>query len=324
MKLSIIVPVYNVEKYVERCILSIVSQGISEKDYELICVNDGSTDHSSDILLNLRSKYPFIQLIYQNNSGLSAARNKGLEYATGDYIFFIDSDDWIADNSLSFLLELIDKNRVDILLFGCCQIDDKGKQKWLISNLSTSDKPMLVKDYMVDNTIRSAAWAGIFSRHLFVENNLLMKKGFYAEDDDFVVRIFSVANNVMSVKRLVYFYYQREDSISNNKLNKEKIVYDKLQIVEDLKGYIAPFDGKLRVGLERKMDFLSMDILRLLIRQRHSSETIDKVLPRLRDIGYYPLRKANYSNKYSCFRIILNNPFLIRFITKKCWGCKLF
>lgn len=305
-KISIIVPVYNVEKYVERCILSIVSQNVPSSDYELIVVNDGSTDNSRAILQKLSETYPVIQIVDKENGGLSSARNEGLKYATGEYIFFVDSDDWLAENSLSYLLNWVVKYPVDILLFCTCEIDDEGNRNLLISNLSPNNQVLNVEDYLCRYTLRSSAWAGIFSRKLFVEYDIRFKYGFLSEDDDFVVRIFSRAKQVICTHELIYYYYQRIGSISKGKEFELKVIKDKLVMQEELDNYIQSFDGKLREGLQRKLNFLAIDIIRLLIRKGHTSDTINSTLERLKRIGYFPLKKADYGFKYKLFRFIFS------------------
>ena len=106
MILSIIVPVYNVEKYLERCIESLIHQDIEPSDYEIIMVNDGSTDHSGIIAEQLTSKYENIILFNQRNQGLSGARNSGLKLCRGKYVMFVDSDDFLEKNSLMYLITL--------------------------------------------------------------------------------------------------------------------------------------------------------------------------------------------------------------------------
>jgi glycosyltransferase involved in cell wall biosynthesis len=115
IKVSIIIPVYNVEKYLEECLLSAINQ-----DYEyteIIVINDGSTDHSAEVIESYKSKYPAIIDIKTKNQGLSAARNQGLDLATGDYILFLDSDDWFEATTVSKCVEAIIKSNLDIVLF---------------------------------------------------------------------------------------------------------------------------------------------------------------------------------------------------------------
>ena len=310
-KISIIVPVYNVELYLERCILSIVGQNASEEYYELIVVNDGSTDRSRDILIKLHKKYPFIKIVDKPNGGLSSARNEGLKYAVADFIFFLDSDDWIASDSLSFLLNWIEKYNADIYLFGINKTDGQ-KSKPLISTLATNDKVLKTEDYLCANTLRSSAWQGLFSRELFIQSELTFKDGFISEDDDFTVRIFSIAKTVVCNNKIVYYYFQRKGSITKNKNLAKKQIDDKLIMHKELDNYIQNFQGKMRQGLQRKMNFLAIDIIRLLIRNNQDNQTIECALAELKSIGYYPLKKADYSSKYKMFRLLTYFPWCVK------------
>ncbi|MFV0467828.1 MAG: glycosyltransferase family 2 protein [Dysgonomonas sp.] len=316
--ISIIVPVYNVEKYLERCILSIVTQDLSPDLYELIVVNDGSTDNSPTIIRSLKEKFPFIRIIDKENGGLSSARNAGLEIASGDYIFFIDSDDWISKNSLSFLHQMITKNAANIILFGIREVFENGKVKQLDSALAQDNSILDITEYTNKYTIRSSAWNGLFSKQLIDDCNFRFKDGFFCEDDDFVVRIFAQAENIVCTHQPVYNYFQRTDSISKNRNDKhnKKLIQDKLLMIEELTSFISTYSGPKFSGLKRKLDFLTVDVLRLLLRQNHVPEFVKESIDFLEKTGYYPLPKAGYSLKYSIFRQLTYHPFLFQFYAK--------
>lgn len=311
-KISIIVPVYNVQSYLEKCLLSIVSQEAPAEYYELIVVNDGATDNSRQILQNIYEKYPFIRIIDKENGGLSSARNAGLKHATGEYVFFLDADDWITKNSLSFLFTWIDKYKADVYLFGIKTIDENGTESLLTHTMPPDNQVMNAEDYLINYTLRSSAWQGLFAKRIFDEINLTFKDGFISEDDDFVVRYLSKANTIVCNNHIVYYYFQRNNSISKSKDLEVKLINDKLAMMQELDTYIQKFSGKRKKGLERKMDFLAVDIIRLLIRKKHTSETIDQILQKLKVIGYFPLKKNNYSSKYNFFRILFSSAFAIK------------
>ena len=119
MKLSVVVPVYNVERFLPRCLGSLLHQGLLPEEYEVICVNDGSLDNSAAILEEYRAKYPAIfKVITQENQGLGGARNTGTTVAQGEYVTYIDSDDYVIDNAYSYLLEHFCQDQPDVLCYG--------------------------------------------------------------------------------------------------------------------------------------------------------------------------------------------------------------
>ena len=124
VKLSIIIPVYNIEDYISKCLKSILSQRF--QDYEIICVNDGSTDNSLAVLHSFNDKR--IKIIDKKNEGSGIARNIGLEKAVGEYVFFVDGADWLEENSLQIILNEADRLKTDILIFGGLSYYDNKSQ----------------------------------------------------------------------------------------------------------------------------------------------------------------------------------------------------
>lgn len=127
MKLSVIVPVYNVERFLPRCLDSLLRQGLRPGEYEVLCVNDGSPDNSADILAEYEQKFPEIfKVITQENQGLGGARNTGTAQATGEYVTYLDSDDYIIDNAYNYLFEQFCQDKPDVLCYGKLQIYTNG------------------------------------------------------------------------------------------------------------------------------------------------------------------------------------------------------
>src|SRR5690606_37960744 len=117
MKLSVIIPVYNVEKYVAQCLDSVLDQNFEPNDYEIIVVNDGSTDGSLAIVQDYANKHKHIKLIDKKNGGVGSARNCGMDHAQGKYIYFIDSDDYLIPNCLNVLVDTCERHKLDVLTF---------------------------------------------------------------------------------------------------------------------------------------------------------------------------------------------------------------
>lgn len=207
-KFSIIVPVYNTEKYVKKCLDSIKSQTL--KDYEVIIVNDGSTDNSSDII----SKYPY-KIINQDNQGLSMARNNGVKASSGDYLIFIDSDDYIEKD----LLKEIDKslsNNPDLVRYQIKEVfgdkDDVNYEEIPFENKDGVEAFKLITKYhFVEN-----AWSYAIKREFYLKEKFSFKKGTYHEDFGLMPLVIIKSKVVNSISYVGYCYYQRSGSIMND------------------------------------------------------------------------------------------------------------
>lgn len=223
MKFSIIIPVYNVEKYLEECLQSVINQTFT--DFEVICVNDGSTDNSLEILENFDfSELKNFTLINQHNGGLSAARNAGIGAAKGDYIFFLDSDDFISYDALKILDENIDNQ--DFVAFngerffedGHTETPDEGIYEAQLNGWDYYNKYALInkKFHFVCAVLR------LYKRIFLLEHKILFQNEIYHEDNLFTPVCCYYAQNVKVIPDVLYFYRIREGSITQN-LNKKSI-----------------------------------------------------------------------------------------------------
>lgn len=212
-KFSIIVPVYNVEEYIEKCLESITLQ--TYKDYEVIIINDGTKDNSMEIA----KKYPF-KIINQKNQGLSAARNRGVQEAAGEYLLFLDSDDYIEKDLLKELNKSI-KNKPDIVRF---QIQEVYPDKKIIKYEETgfSDKTgeeafcLLTTYHFVEN-----AWCYAIRKEYYDKEKFSFRKGMIHEDFGLLPLVIMKAKKVNSISYIGYNYLQRTGSIMNTE-NYEK------------------------------------------------------------------------------------------------------
>lgn len=212
IKFSLIIPVYNVEKYLEQCIESCENQDIPHDEYEVIAINDGSNDKSFEILEELGNKYKNIRIISQANQGQSVARNIGLNVAKGQYIWFIDSDDWIDSNVLKGIYNIMRNYELDALHLAYQMVNDKGKWKLSpkIEEVTKIYSGPLFLDRML--TDKFYAWSFIFNRHFWDKVNLRFTEGIYFEDLDLIPQILLEVNRVCAYKKTVYFYRQRQSS----------------------------------------------------------------------------------------------------------------
>ena len=174
-KLSIVIPVYNVEYYIAQCLESILNQ--SFKDLEIICVNDGSTDNSLSVLQDYKAKDDRIIIIDQKNEGSGVARNAGLSIAKGEYVYFVDGDDWLEDNALEKAVLKSDELNTDILIFGgLSYYEGKGKNGGYSANKLPKkylDKVFSAKEIKKDIfKFPSTAWTKLYRRDFLIKNNI--------------------------------------------------------------------------------------------------------------------------------------------------------
>jgi heptose III glucuronosyltransferase len=231
--LSIIIPVYNVEKYLRQCLDSVlVDNGFTG---QVICVNDGSTDGSAAILVECAKKYSNIEIITQQNAGLSAARNAGLDRATGDYVFFLDSDDWIIPGAIDKIMQQI--NGEDVVYFNA-KIFNEKKQRFGreidIQELKNMDgQAYLAAIYgQPRNMPCVCVWGGFYRRLFLKENHLYNEAGIYHEDNYFTPQVLLAAHDVSCINEYVYVYRTRNGSITSRVT--EKHIKDYLFIIRNL------------------------------------------------------------------------------------------
>lgn len=205
MFLSFVVPVYNTENYLRACLMSALDQDIPKNEYEIICVDDGSTDGSLALLEEIASHFPNVRVFHQQNAGVSTARNRGIEEARGDYLWFIDSDDLVAKNSLGQLLQLASIGKYDRIAFNYYLFQEmftpeeqaaydagtlNGGSRYKNANVVTC----LVRKQIIDNS------------------NLRFSSVFYGEDSLFMFQYLLHAKTDFQIEQTLYYYRQRPES----------------------------------------------------------------------------------------------------------------
>lgn len=214
MKFSIIIPVYNVEKYVEKCLKSIDNQ--SYQKFEAIIVNDGSKDKSDSIIKKyIKDKKQFIYLT-KENGGLSDARNFGIKYASGDYIIFLDSDDYIEQDLLKNLNAILSLKKHDMVRYGLKIVDDSGNLLKSVSNINyNGNKKNIAISKILNSEFVEPAWLYAYNLNFWKKNNFEYQKGKIHEDYGLTPLILSKAQTIGFLDYNGYNYVQRENSIMN-------------------------------------------------------------------------------------------------------------
>lgn len=218
MKFSIIVPIYNSEDYLSRCIESCLNQTF--RDIEIVLVNDGSTDASEVICQDFEKKDSRIVYVEKENGGLSDARNYGIKKATGDYIVFLDSDDFLSLDACEQFHKIILRKRADIIC-GTTLEEKDGNISRLRSSMDGYGKytsgSRYLRHELGKGTFRVMAWTNIYRRLFLIENHLFFKKGIFHEDVEWSPRVFLEADLVADTDNEFYHYIIREGSITRKK-----------------------------------------------------------------------------------------------------------
>lgn len=227
MKYSIIIPVYNVEGYLDKCLKSILNQTYS--NYEVIIVNDGSPDNSDNIIKSYEKEDKRFKGYKKVNGGLSDARNYGLKYATGDYLIFIDADDYIENNYLEKVNDVLERNKdIDVLKFKI-KLVDEGENLIRMEN-GLNKEGVTSFEELVKLEFLEPAWSYVYKLSFWKENNFTYLKGMIHEDFGLTPEILMKANKIYYLNSYLYNYVQRNGSImsSNNKEKLHKKAYDML------------------------------------------------------------------------------------------------
>lgn len=272
--LSIIIPVYNVEKYVGSCLESIFSQDVPEQEYEVIVVNDGTPDNSMSVVEKY-SNHSNIKIINQTNRGLSGARNRGLWESEGDYIWFIDSDDYISKDSIATILRLIRDVKAEVFSISHRNVYEKdGTLGPEIKGIK--EKYMSIEEFTKTPLCLSCAPFYVFNRNFFIDNNLLFHEGIYHEDMEYIAKLKVLCENIYVCPSTLYYYLIRETGSIMTSFNIKRS-YDCIIIADELLQFKKTLcDKKKTMRLNRSIAFIL--ILSLLnVRPYYKSEENNEV-----------------------------------------------
>ena len=230
-KISVIIPVYNTEKYLKRCFDSVIAQ--EYKDLELVIINDGSTDNSEQLINEYKTKYPELISYYnKENTGVADTRNFGIKKAKGEYIMFLDSDDYIDTALLKNLEDYINKN-IDLIKFKLQRVNEEGETLEIVPGATfeeTTGEEGFNKLYSTDVLLDSPC-VYLIKKEILTKNNLKFMVGTEHEDFGLVPFIIVLAKTMVSVNFYGYYYIQSENSITRNENYKKTIkkAYDALK-----------------------------------------------------------------------------------------------
>lgn len=287
-KLSIIIPVFNVEKYISDCLDSIICQDINKEDYEIICINDGSTDNSENILNSYAEKHTNIKVIHKENGGVSSARNVGIDNSSGKYIWFVDSDDFISRTSLTYIIKAIDKYNPEFIKFFYKHVNEnisytdcwKNDFQTIQANILTGHAP-------------GSNVCTIVSAQIIKENNIKFRTDMkYGEDILFSYYTFINSKGLRYIQfnNCFYYYRDRESSAMNTRTPEiyTRRTHDLLLMS---KIYKDAFDNKITDNpnlLENTKRRQYQALLGALTILPRSTLDFNKTIKALKEEGLYP------------------------------------
>jgi len=275
--ISVIIPCYNASSTITKCLGSVITQNY--ENLEIIIINDGSTDKTLEIINQFQEKDSRIILINQENSGVSKARNEGIKIASGDYLCFVDSDDWVEIDYCSTLHKSIIENKADIIIAEAVYEDKGGNptssEKNLGPSMSIFDRETALKLLLEDKIIQSHPWAKLYKSELI--KDIYFPENLEAFEDYFTMfKIFNTAETVLKINKKLYHYVQFEDSLSHNLTPKRAYAFF-LALMEAYTFLNSlTVDSTFKKSIVQNILKKSFMVLKRIIRKTNSDEMISE------------------------------------------------
>ncbi|CFB59097.1 family 2 glycosyl transferase [Streptococcus pneumoniae] len=337
-EISVIVPVYNVERYLRQCMDSLINQ--TYRDFEIILVNDGSTDSSGVLCEDWAKKDERIHVVHKKNEGLGFARNTGVEHAKGKYITFVDSDDYVSLDMLQTLYNAVQEYDVEVVYsagyyrsFSNGEIkktDVETKKPQLFEGGDVASKllPDVISappEYPNDGKVGVSAWKVLYEANLFKEKGLLFhsEREFISEDAIFQIDCLKLATSALVIPDILYYYRENFGSLSM-KYKEERFELDKILYNEQLKRVEGLPNQEI---LEERIERILIANIRLCIFQEslYKSSRIHKRLQRIRQIckdpisksvlRHYPIHRLPFTKRLICVLAKYNMSLLLLVLT---------
>ncbi|MRT93456.1 glycosyltransferase [Ancylomarina sp. 16SWW S1-10-2] len=311
IKISIVVPVYNAEKFVQTPLESLLGkQDIDSLEYEIVCVNDGSTDNSLSVLDSYKKRYENVRVVTQKNKGLGGARNTGIDNSKGKYILFVDADDYICDKSLNQLFNKAENGNLDILEFGAQGVSLAGVVKYT-STINMESDILTGEEYLSKILYMDSACNKLYKRSLLEDNNLKFLERVYIEDIEFNTRAVFCAKRVQAIPNIIGQFVLTEGSITRSAEYKKqlKMMNDMLEVIGIMKKYIhknVSMESCAFLNLNKRLSFLTTSLLYRSFREAQSLNIQKEILQKLNEIQLYPIHYKTNNTSKDIFRVLVN------------------
>lgn len=281
MLLSVIIPAYNVERYIQACLDSVFALPLAEDEMEVLVIDDGSTDETSRILTENALRHNNLHVFHQANQGQSVARNWGIEEAKGDYILFVDSDDALTE-PCPLPWEEMKSGKYDMIGVETLFEDGQGRRRYCRQTFPYDQEFPACADYLKDHNVLGLVYGYVF-RTQFIKDHpeLRFTPGIYHQDEEFIVKAFCLGKGFVYKQGYTYIYYKHEGSSIHTftKERRERLMNDTMIVMRRLKNFAQ--ENHCQKEISCKMRWLVIDVIRLLIRQRHSVGFAFRILRQL-------------------------------------------
>lgn len=315
IRLSIVIPMWNTERYIERCVSSCYRQGLAEDEFEILIANDGSSDGSVDVVKRLQSEHINISLYSQENAGAGMARNLGLKHATGRYVMFVDSDDYLNPNTLKPILELAEEKDLDVCRYDMeCITLDTGVHK--IEGYPVPTGRIYTGDELLGNAAVpfGSACSSLYKRSFLKENGLCFSGQSSSEDVVFVFNLFPYAQKIMYINICAYTYEIRTGSRDHSidLESRKRYMLNNVRnaaLVKETALKNELISGTTRASLiKRANSMMAGEMLNQLSNRRHvTRRSIKELLALAEKLGVYPIKGGTLSVKTTIITWLLLN-----------------
>lgn len=308
IKLSVIIPVYNVEKYIEKCVLSVLNNDLDKVAFEILLIDDESQDESINRINYLVQKHSNIYLFSQKNKGLGGARNTGIQKARGEYLLFLDSDDIVLPTTLKHIVSLALENDLDVLEFSAKGVTEENQEIYKIQNTTNGE---ILNGMEYYNTIRymNSACNKLYKRDFLISNTLFFLERIFIEDFEFNTRVFVLAKKVLATDYVVSSFLQTPNSITRNtnQEKKEKMIHDIIFVLQETINWQKRQEKNKNTNLffEERKSFLVATLFIQLAKNKASYKEVKLLKNKLKANAVFCVTHFIHDKNKNWFRLIV-------------------
>ena len=323
MRLSIIIPAYNAGKYLEHCVGSCEEQNIPQDEFEIIVVNDGSKDNTWEVAENLANKYSNVKVFSKQNGGSSSARNLGLDNAKGDYITFVDSDDYLLDGKLGPVLSITEKNKLDMCIFNLKVMSSDGSFV-ITKNPLERGKIFNSEDAFIEGYQVGSACGKLYLREMLESNNIRFRTDIvFGEDSYFSFQVLLNCNRIMNADACGYVYAANPQSVTKDthRLREKEIrrCQDSLQMIKQVSVRTEDenLSSRFRKHLKSYATSLSLGFLKSIIDSANLNyRDAHDIMNDAKSMHLYPCKVAGSSFTKLVVMHALNKEFILNLVLR--------